>query len=338
MSTAPHTERTPLAEIRLGRSVSIDQAGHLLNVSRRTVYNRIRDGRLRTIRTSGGSQRVLVESLYELGFRPQAFSTSASAATFAIRSIRNPGPPAVIESPPVTHEQRTSISTVRSKAYTGLICIAALFLSVTDVSAQARISADLKDRLQAGDNAATSVIVTGTQAQVDAIATRYGLRVRKRLTSGAVLDVPAGRLAGLAADGSLDALSGNYRLRSHMGVTTVAIGADQVWEDGWAAGAAGVTGKGVGVAVIDSGVADLPELRGRIVVSMDFTKRKGQRAYRAMVTVTGGRFVAPEIGLPMKGHRHGRHPSGTTSETRVSGADARAVWAGQPRSEGSVAG
>ena len=64
----------------------------------------------------------------------------------------------------------------------------------------------------------------------------------------------------------------------------------------------------------------------------------GNPAYRAMVTVTGGRFVAPEIGLPMKGHRHGRHPSGTTSETRVSGADARAVWAGQPRSEGSVAG
>ena len=72
-------------EPRLGRSVSIDQAAALLNVSRRTVYNRIRDGRLQTIRTLGGSQRVLVESLYELGFRPQAFPTSASAATFTIR-------------------------------------------------------------------------------------------------------------------------------------------------------------------------------------------------------------------------------------------------------------
>jgi excisionase family DNA binding protein len=53
--------------MRLGRSVSIDQAATLLNVSRRTVYNRIRDGRLQTIRTLGGSQRVLVESLYDLG-------------------------------------------------------------------------------------------------------------------------------------------------------------------------------------------------------------------------------------------------------------------------------
>lgn len=48
---------------RIGRSVSIDQAAQLLGVSRRTVYNRIRDGRLATIRTLGGSQRVLVASL-----------------------------------------------------------------------------------------------------------------------------------------------------------------------------------------------------------------------------------------------------------------------------------
>ncbi len=77
-----------MSEPRLGRSVSIDQAAHLLNVSRRTIYNRIRDGRLQTIRTLGGSQRVLVKSLYDLGFRPQAFSTSASAASFVVRSVR----------------------------------------------------------------------------------------------------------------------------------------------------------------------------------------------------------------------------------------------------------
>jgi excisionase family DNA binding protein len=74
-------------EPRLGRSVSIDQAAQLLNVSRRTIYNRIRDGRLLTIRTMGGSQRVLVESLHDLGFRSQAFSTSASAASLAVGSI-----------------------------------------------------------------------------------------------------------------------------------------------------------------------------------------------------------------------------------------------------------
>lgn len=51
---------------QVGRSVSIEQAAHLLGVSRRTVYYRIRDGRLRTIRTLGGSQRVLVDSVEEI--------------------------------------------------------------------------------------------------------------------------------------------------------------------------------------------------------------------------------------------------------------------------------
>ncbi|HEX7282512.1 MAG TPA: helix-turn-helix domain-containing protein [Vicinamibacterales bacterium] len=51
---------------QLGRSVSIEQAAQLLGVSRRTVYYRIRDGRLRTIRTIGGSQRVLVDSVDEM--------------------------------------------------------------------------------------------------------------------------------------------------------------------------------------------------------------------------------------------------------------------------------
>ena len=87
MPTEIQGTSSSLNEPRLGRSVSIDQAAHLLNVSRRTIYNRIRDGRLHTIRTLGGSQRVLVESLYDLGFRPQAFSTTASAVTLAVRPV-----------------------------------------------------------------------------------------------------------------------------------------------------------------------------------------------------------------------------------------------------------
>ena len=82
------TQTHSFTEPRLGRSVSILQAAHLLCVSRRTIYNRIRDGRLHTVRTIGGSQRVLVESLYDAGFRSQPFSTSASAATFAYRPER----------------------------------------------------------------------------------------------------------------------------------------------------------------------------------------------------------------------------------------------------------
>jgi excisionase family DNA binding protein len=53
------------SSLPLGRSVSLDQAAQLLNVSRRTIYNRIKDGQLATVR-AGGSQRVLVSSLQAL--------------------------------------------------------------------------------------------------------------------------------------------------------------------------------------------------------------------------------------------------------------------------------
>ncbi|MEY4634692.1 MAG: Helix-turn-helix domain [Acidobacteriota bacterium] len=60
------TNSAPEFRPRVGRSVSIEQAAQLLAVSRRTVYYRIRDGRLRTIRTLGGSQRVLMDSVDEM--------------------------------------------------------------------------------------------------------------------------------------------------------------------------------------------------------------------------------------------------------------------------------
>lgn len=53
-------------EPRIGRSVSLDHAAELLGVSRRTIYNRIREGRLQTVRTIGGSQRVLLDSVNEI--------------------------------------------------------------------------------------------------------------------------------------------------------------------------------------------------------------------------------------------------------------------------------
>jgi excisionase family DNA binding protein len=53
------------------QSLLLEQAAELLGVSRRTVYYRIRDGRLRTVRARCGSQRVLIDSIEEL-LREQA--------------------------------------------------------------------------------------------------------------------------------------------------------------------------------------------------------------------------------------------------------------------------
>jgi excisionase family DNA binding protein len=66
MDVQQMTYSEPEYQPRVGRSVSIEHAAQLLAVSRRTVYYRIRDGRLRTIRTLGGSQRVLMDSVEDM--------------------------------------------------------------------------------------------------------------------------------------------------------------------------------------------------------------------------------------------------------------------------------
>src|SRR3954463_3999047 len=79
---------------RMLRSVFVQDAAVLLGVSRRTVYYRIRAGRLQTIRTRGGSQRVLVESIeallrHEVGLAPRGPGAGASDTGL---SAKCPGP------------------------------------------------------------------------------------------------------------------------------------------------------------------------------------------------------------------------------------------------------
>jgi len=65
------------------RSFLVEDAAILLGVSRRTVYYRIREGRLRTIRTRCGSQRVLLESIEGL-LREDQGKRARRAAMFAL--------------------------------------------------------------------------------------------------------------------------------------------------------------------------------------------------------------------------------------------------------------
>jgi excisionase family DNA binding protein len=73
-------------EPRIGRSVSLDHAAELLGVSRRTIYNRIREGRLQTIRTIGGSQRVLVDSMSDTREHDDVLRSDNPGALVARRS------------------------------------------------------------------------------------------------------------------------------------------------------------------------------------------------------------------------------------------------------------
>jgi hypothetical protein len=93
----------------------------------------------------------------------------------------------------------------------------AAFLAAEQAVAQpphrARLGADLEERLAAGA-ATIDVIIQENRAEVEALASRYNLRIRRHLRSGSVLRVSAEQLAALRQDPQVETLSSDLPVRS----------------------------------------------------------------------------------------------------------------------------
>jgi serine protease AprX len=137
---------------------------------------------------------------------------------------------------------------------------------MVEAAPRARLSRDLADALQAQQGEARDVILQADQATVTAVAARHGATIKKWLATGAVLSVSGASLDAMSTDEAVDHLSGDTMVRSMMAVTDPAIGADQVVA-GTLAGLGSITGRGVSVALIDSGVFNHKALQGRIVAA-----------------------------------------------------------------------
>ena len=113
-----------------------------------------------------------------------------------------------------------------------------------------------------------------TAAQDSAINAKGGSK-RKSLDAldALVADVPAAALSELAARSDVLYVSPDRRVRAQMDVTKEAVGANLVQDGVFAA--PGFTGKGVGIAVIDSGISNHPDFmkngKSRVVASVNFT-------------------------------------------------------------------
>ncbi len=119
------------------------------------------------------------------------------------------------------------------------------------------------------------------------------LVVKRRMKSGAVLHVNAGQLDALQRDSDVDHLSGERRLWPTMAITNVAIGADQTWAGG--NGVPRLSGAGVAVAVIDSGIDPKHNaLKNRVLATVDFTGGDGGDRYGHGTHVAG--IIAGQAG------------------------------------------
>ncbi len=164
----------------------------------------------------------------------------------------------------------------RKAVRAALLALFALTVSGTvDAQTRARLSRDLADRVATG--ASHIEVIIDDAGKANRLAARYNLQIKRRLRTGAVLEANAGQLAALQSDGEVDHLSGNVRYHSSaLAVDPVdeGIGVDQVW-----AGVGSLprlTGRGVTVAVIDSGIdPNHHALKGQVVATVDFTGGNG---------------------------------------------------------------
>ncbi|MEY4634693.1 MAG: Serine protease AprX, partial [Acidobacteriota bacterium] len=208
---------------------------------------------------------------------------------------------------------------------TAALTIAVFLLAcVTPAAAnerRARLSSDLQAHLNSDSSAPIDIILSGSQERIERLAKRHGLVVKKVLSSGAVLTATKRAMAALAQDVEVDSVSGDSTVRSHLAVAARTTGADAAWA-GAIATLGAVDGRGVGVAIIDSGIADHPALRNRVVASVDFTSRLGRgRDEYGHGTHIAGIVAARSFRNSAEGAESGIAPAAHLVNLKVLGAD-----------------
>ncbi|HJU42194.1 MAG TPA: S8 family peptidase, partial [Vicinamibacterales bacterium] len=231
----------------------------------------------------------------------------------------------------MTHPSRTHTTVTWSVAscvcrglITSLIATLLIVAAVIPAAARSRrvrLSSDLAAHLASHATADVDVIVTGSSELVERLATRHGLRIKRFLASGAVLSASREALESLSQDGEIAAVSGNAVVRSQMALTTAVTGAQAAWE-GAIAALGPVTGSGIGVAIIDSGIANHPALANRVVANVDFTDPNGKGDdFFGHGTHIAGIVAARDYSNQVAGADSGMAPAAHLINLKVLGSD-----------------
>jgi serine protease AprX len=182
----------------------------------------------------------------------------------------------------------------RSAVLLVLVVVPAFSVRGAHGAHRAHLSADLLVHEGRQTTVRRPVIVHGTPDEIQAMAARHHLAVVRLLDGGSgVLAVNSAELTDLASDALVDHVSPDARVRLAMTVSNVSTGATQVRAGtkgflGLVGAYPAVTGQGIGVAVLDSGISPHTALK-HVVASVNF--------------VTGETSAVDEFG-------HGTHVAG----------------------------
>ena len=150
------------------------------------------------------------------------------------------------------------------------------------VGRHAHLSADLTRHMARRTHARQRVIVHGTDRELELLASRHRLRVVRRMRGAAVVLANSAELGDLSRDGAVDRLSGDLPVHTSTGISDASTAADQTRAGnsvlGEMLGIPGVDGQGIGIAVVDSGIAPHSALAGRVVANVSFLSGDAQVA------------------------------------------------------------
>ena len=104
------------------------------------------------------------------------------------------------------------------------------------------------------------VLYEGPKAEADRLAKAYGLKVARHFNGLAVLTGTSAQFDAAASDPNVHSMTDDGRVQGTMATTTASTGASQLWGRG-PRNYGGLTGAGITVAVIDSGVDRQPSGR-----------------------------------------------------------------------------
>jgi serine protease AprX len=180
------------------------------------------------------------------------------------------------------------------KVLTIVALIAGSTFGVSGQRHRAKLSNDLLSFEGRRTSSRARVIVRGSRMHIEAMASRHGVGVARWLDDGAVLIANSAQVSSLASDTANELLSGDAPVAPFMGVSNVSTAADQTRKgaSGLLLGLGaipGVTGEGVTVAVVDTGISYHPALAQKVIANVSL--------------VSGDPSTAD-------GHGHGTHIAG----------------------------
>jgi serine protease AprX len=209
-----------------------------------------------------------------------------------------------------------------------LVACSSLVLRGSNREWRAHLSADLTRHEGRKTNERKRVIVHGTDRDLDLLASRHRLQVVKRMHGAAVVLANSAELGDLSRDGAVDHLSGDLPVHGSTAISDASTAADQTRVGNalliGLLGIPGVDGQGIGVAVVDSGIAPHSALTDRVVANVSFVTNDPQTtdAYGHGTHVAGiiAGNQAPANGVAPE-YAGGIAPGAKLVNVRVLGAD-----------------